>query len=59
MKDVIASQTEASKVTLEKLQVVAKHDKLKEVWSERQEEYQRALVDFNDSKLSTHRSEQY
>ncbi|KAK7696074.1 hypothetical protein QCA50_000716 [Cerrena zonata] len=47
MKDIIASQTEASKVFLEGLQVLAKHTKLKEVCAEREEEVQRALVEFN------------
>ncbi|CAL1699970.1 unnamed protein product [Somion occarium] len=46
-REAIASQTEASKVALEALQVAANHAQLKAMCSEREDEMQKALAEFN------------
>ena len=51
MKEIIARQTESTKFALQKFQVVAKHEKLKELCGGHMEELERALTRFSESKV--------
>ena len=57
MKEIVARQTESTKFALQKFQVVAKHEKLKELCGGHMEELERALTRFSESKVHPSRSE--